>query len=344
MEPPEDIRALPKEEHRDELARRLQLARTHSRSASVALPEEEVDNATGLLATAFAQQSVYNPETHYQPVTDFQDKPEMGAAGASRPFTSPHQRFVVFTVSHLGMPPRVTVPTDARLRLYGVFADEAEARAYAGEVMAADETVNILVAPTQQWIVAVSHLEKLTPEYMDPKLEAMLRDHEATLESEEASFRRRLRGQQEEEEEEEAPADEQCEAAAAPPPPGAPVRFPRHLEIREQGYAVVSFIKDTGPPHEFAFNVWAVTETVDEASNYIRAVAGERVKDHTMFVCGLYAWLAPFAAADDVPVTHRASELNGIVRAAERSQSQVESFRRWCHESDQEAPVIDLTS
>lgn len=343
MEPPEDIRALSKEEHRDELARRLELARTHSRSGSVTVPEDE--DTTGLLASAFAQQSVCNPETHYQPVTDFQEKPEMGAVGASRPFSSPHQRFVVYTVSHVGMPPRVTVPIDARLRLYGVFADDAEARAYAEEVMAVDETVNIQIAPTQQWIVAVSHLDKLTAEYMDPKREAMLRDHEATLHAEEARFRRRLRGEEEEEATTVEPptveaAKPQCKAA---PPPGAPVRFPRHLEIREQGYAIVSFIKDTGPPHEFAFNVWAVTETVEEASNYIRGVAGERVKDHTMIVCGLYAWLSPFAATEGVPVTHRASELNGIVRAAERSQSQVESFRRWCHESDQEAPIIDLT-
>ena len=307
---------------------------------------------TNLIDEMLKKQTECDPAANFTPICQFQDRPEEGSVGLSRPFYSSSQKFVVYSVAHVELPPRVHTPEEAKLRIYGCFADEASARAYAAEVVDFDQSIAVQIGPVSEWILAASKEAHISPGYMTEKRDKLLMAYSEACEQELSEFKNRLRRRRDDD------GDEQQQA----PPPATTAeetpmktqqscissqRFPRSLEVREQQLAVVSFVDDIDPYiGEFLFTVYATFARHDEAENWIRGVAGDVIADHTFFVVSLYEWCQPSIRgnAEGMKNVHRSRELTKIVQSAETSSRQVDNFKLHCeNEGIDKIPTLQIS-
>ena len=81
--------------------------------------------------------------------------------GDDPPLENPDQRWVLFSVSHEGMPPCALDRTRPALRVYGCFADQEGARQLAASVAAQDPDCCLQLDRTHKWVLACRTLPRL---------------------------------------------------------------------------------------------------------------------------------------------------------------------------------------
>jgi len=110
-------------------------------------------------------------------------------AGTSIPFYDNAHAIVLFSISHVGMPPIAADPQAPAVRFYGCFQNRALASAFARRVVACDPTCNIQMADTHRWILACATASKCTDAaYCDTKITRLLAHHATATESTKAAF------------------------------------------------------------------------------------------------------------------------------------------------------------
>lgn len=110
-------------------------------------------------------------------------------AGTSLPFYDPAHAVVLFSVSHVGMPPIAVDPRAPAIRFYGCFENRPLASAFARRIVACDPTCNIQMADTHKWILACSTTSRCTDAaYTDAKITRLIEHHAAATESTKAAF------------------------------------------------------------------------------------------------------------------------------------------------------------
>ena len=112
--------------------------------------------------------------------------------GTSIPFHDSAQDIVLFSISHVGMPPIATNAKAPAVRFYGCFANREAASTFATRIIACDAKCNIQMASTHSWILACSNMTKCTnAQYCDNKVARLLAHHTATEELSKAAFLKR---------------------------------------------------------------------------------------------------------------------------------------------------------
>lgn len=273
------------------------------------------------------------------------------AAGADPPFELPDQKVVVYSVSHVGFPPIAKDPHNPAVRLYGLFETPEDARAYAGEVAAADPTCSVLLGAAHSWILAAKEPGRyVDAAYTRDKLERIAREHAALRARSTAEFEENRREQRT------GGSELATEETIVPPAARetrtekharrlreleeegrrASLRLPGTLTVEGQAFAVVSFVKDITPEvqegrddPEFAMRVYAAFATEADADRYVRNVAADLVTDHALDVVAMRRWLYPEdnSLEDEVSVVYRQSELTNVMQRRAAEKGEVARFR-----------------
>jgi hypothetical protein len=276
------------------------------------------------------------------------------------PFDIPDQRFVVYGLSHQGIPP---ISTEPGVRFCGVFADNAEAVHHAERISSADPDCSMLISTTKEWVTMASSFDLLSDQksYQD-HIEQILAAYRREVKRNEHEFKDRLRPQEDVENDDEKDVendgekDVEKDATETSSPDGGCNHshrscycdYPRDLEVRNQRVAVVSFLQDLiatdSEPKQPLFILWAVFDSTDEADAWIRNHAGDRIHDVDLDTVDMYEWLFPNSATDDKmsKVIYRNEEKQKIMDFVHGQASTVDSFKEFCKANSQAAPVIEI--
>ena len=272
--------------------------------------------------------------------------------GDDPPFRQVDQQFVLFSLSHVAMPPIARDPTSPGIRFYGLFETRNDARAYAGEVAQADPTCSLLITPTHTWDVAAKSLDRHKDVvYKRQKHERIALAHATLRQAGAAEFRANVAqartGSNDVPNEDSVVADEARAVRKAlhetewarklQDGRRAPARLPGTLAIEGQRYMVVTFAKDVSPEvvagdddPEFAFMVLAAFDTEAQCNRYVRNVAAEVVQDHALDVVACRQWLHPEAVEleDNVGTVYRQKELTEVMQRKKQDVGEVARYKR----------------
>jgi len=261
--------------------------------------------------------------------------------GDDPPMVDPDQRFVLFSVSHEGVPPRALDRTRPALRVYGYFPDQDEARRMAEVVAAQDPDCCLQLNRTHEWILACRTLPRLgDAAAVAAKTERLLRAHvaaqalrrdefDSTVRSmqEDRSGDRPLRETTESDDEDEPGTTKAAEAVAEVPmlPPGgrrAPTSLPACCDVSGQGVVAMSTVADAEEPEspEFLFRVYGCFANEVDADRYVRNVASVEVTEFDVDVALARKWLHPTLQMD-VKGEYRSTELTKLWTITARSPS-----------------------
>jgi hypothetical protein len=109
--------------------------------------------------------------------------------GTSIPYYDGAHAIVLFSISHVGMPPIALDPREPAVRFYGCFENRAMASAFAKRVAACDPTCNIQMGDTHKWILACSTAERCNDAaYADAKISRLVAHHAQATESTKDAF------------------------------------------------------------------------------------------------------------------------------------------------------------
>jgi hypothetical protein len=272
--------------------------------------------------------------------------------GPDPPFRSPAQRFVLYSISHVGMPPIAKDPTNPGIRLYGLMESRDECKRYAAEVNAADPTCSLLITDTHRWDIAVCAPDRLTdPDYKPAKLKRIAKAHailRANTTSEfKSNVKARATGRENPVNEETAVSAETREVRRAlhqatwdrtmSSGRQAPTRLPGTLAMEDQRYAVVCFMHDLSEKvvegdddPEPAFMVLAAFGTDAECNRYIRNVAADEIQDHDMDIVEMRRWLHPeqVGLSEAVSTEYRHKELTKIMNQHKKDGAMASTFKK----------------
>lgn len=274
------------------------------------------------------------------------------AIGEDPPFRAADHMWVLYSLSHVGMPPMAQDPSNPAVRFYGLFESHEDANEYATELHAADPACCILLSPTHQWMVAVKSSERHNDvEYKAGKLRRIAEAHAALRKASTAEFRANVDkgqtgGQDLPTEDTAVPDDARDRRRAQYDDTWAGLqqdgkkatnRLPGSLAIEGQRHAVCCFAKDVTPEvvageddPEFAFMVLAAFDTEAECDRYIRNVAAERIQDQALDVITLRRWIFPEhpELEENVAVVYRHKELTEVMQRKKADVGEVERFKR----------------
>lgn len=290
--------------------------------------------------------------------TDFVGKCGFYNAGCTPDvFVDTDQMVFVFSISHESIPPRSRDATDPGVRIYGAFPTQDLAIEFAHELATKDNEISVLTAPMREWNVMSSSVEMLqnTEAVSDIKRQ-ILETHETRLQRNKDEFEAKraqietndkesVRGRGSEEGKQKKKysikeMDDECKLYKK--------RFDRSCEIRNQNFAVVSFLSDNlnddGDRKHPLFCVWKCFDTEQKASEWIVNVGGNHVKDYDMDIVCLYEWLHPqyIQTSSFDKIQYRNAEQDKIMNFQLGQKSVVEGFKRECEESGCETPYIDI--
>ena len=292
---------------------------------------------------------------------------------SNEPFKDPTQRFVVFNLSHIGVPPRVTDGGDPGIRLCGVFTTQEEAVHHAKGLAATDPDCSVLLTPTHEWSVMCSTLDMMADIEAIGRLKTeRLEEHQKQIKAHREDFERRRSDLGEEEggvdvhdqiggsDDKERSKDDDSVVDVGDVTQREDVAkeavsterreylgsFRRDAELREQSVAVVSFLPDASgaSPAHTMFCVWRVFSTEADAEDWILNVAGNHVSDFSFDTVSLYEWLKPqsIETSDIRKVTYRNKEQANIMTFASNQRSTIDSFKQECTKKGHNTPYIDI--
>lgn len=269
--------------------------------------------------------------------------------GSDPPFQNEEQQWVLFSVSHVGMPPRSRRADRPALRVYGCFPTREEAMEYAARLTQYDKTCNLQLNRTHEWILACRDPTRLADEeYVRRKTQRLLKAHMERLVSSDKNFEEtKLKMQQDTSkpmvedgvipsDSEEEEWEEQAEGCDEDPgiPEGAiaaPQTLPGSCEVAGQRQLCICFIDDKEDEQEpeFLFQVLQCFATDAEADRYVRNVASPRIQDVDIDLVTTLRWLFPTAPMDEsVRKEYRSSELTAIMDYRRNEPRKVEELRR----------------
>lgn len=269
--------------------------------------------------------------------------------GTSLPFHDTEHSIVLFSTSHIGMPPIATDPKTPAVRFYGCFKNRTQAAAFAQRIAACDPTCNIQMGDTHKWILACSSASKCTDAtYCDAKIDRLIAHHAAATQSARKAFMERTEAlksagpgpdrqgdtqKTDETAHKSAPATNTDSIAPdthqATQVPTSDTKEEPHTARRDtngsfldascmlafQTVLCVAFVKDeidTDIP-EFMFKVLRSCKDEAEASGYIKVVASKHITDHPIDVVDLCAWGFP-QTDESIQTTYRNKQLDEIMQ------------------------------
>ncbi len=272
--------------------------------------------------------------------------------GPDPPFRSADQRFLLYGVSHAGMPPIAKDPTNPGVRFFALLPTREECHDHAAEVQAVDPTCSLLITDTHRWDIAVREPARLTdPHYKEGKIRRIAEAHATLRASNTSEFRSNVKdhktGGKETTNEETVVSDEMREVRRALHESRweplvkngrrAKTRLPGTLVLDEQRFAVVSFMHDLSPEvvegdddPEPAFMVLAAFHSKDECRRYICNVAADHIEDHDMDVVDMCQWLHPetVGLSEQVSTVYRHKELTEIMSQHKKDACDVDRFKQ----------------
>lgn len=272
------------------------------------------------------------------------------------------QNFVVFTISHVGIPPITTNVSNPGLRIYGAFKTLDSATAYAKEFTEHDPACSILIAPMREWTVACSSIPMVSDVGgVNEFKQRLLERYEQNVQDRRDEFTRRLERDRSMIEEDvggnrsshhnvddepdlgwgggEGERTAKSEDVNNPQQVGGyeyNKDVARAFERRSQNLAVISIIRDdyndellgkTGIAH-CMFNIWACFDTQDAADTWIRNVGGDAILNHNLYIVSLYEWIFPQTQSDaDMNVVYRNSEQHKLITWMSAQKNVVKQFQ-----------------
>lgn len=253
------------------------------------------------------------------------------------------QNFVLYSVSHVQMPPIAEIASEPAIRFYGCFPTEQECIEHAAQVSALDSSCNLQMSRTHTWNLAAKSPERISDDKACREhIDLLLCKHEENLELNTKEFKenveKRRGGEKDpERESQQKEIESRQEMAATVHKNEATVlrkapRLPRGGEARDQNYCVCSFLPDKLQPiPEFAWKVYACFADTATCNTYIRNTLGLSVKDHDIDVCVLAEWLQPQNVDRSKLRSEiwRAGELGSIMQQHKSQPGKVESFKKW---------------
>lgn len=276
------------------------------------------------------------------------------------PYEMPNQHAVVISFATPQLTP-ITHPRNTAIKICGVFPSTESATEFAcSELM--DFGDSLAVRSTREWHIVPESADR-TDTDLRHKKERILQEHKVALESGAREFDERVKcttvrntsGESTQQEEDVAhprlePSPDNLSDGARNEGLAKNKRHPRGLEIRDQIYAVASFIDDRtnlGACNEFVFKIHGVFPTEHDASVYMVNTAAGVEKDVDMYIVPCYEWLAPSkleAHADNGKVYYRNRELQGLMRGAMGNRAKVDSYEAQCTREGMEPAVTRIES
>ena len=264
----------------------------------------------------------------------------VGDGQLAGPFVRPDQLWVLYSISHVYMSPVCKDPRNPGVRIYGVFETNEDARDHAN-LISAEDKCSLLISPTHEWIVGASQPDRYDQRIAAPHIEKLLDANLAKRASERTKFEENVSKKTVPYEGKKEDEDDQASGDAAD---GEELsegmtrakKLPRTLGVREQSYAVVSFLPDTTRSSpEFIFRVYACFEMQSDADRYVRNVAADHVKELDIDVVSLCEWLHPQTVqGKNLPKeVFRAGELDSIMSWHRSQPEEVDKFKRWRDEN-----------
>lgn len=277
------------------------------------------------------------------------------------PFELPEQRFVLYSVSHVCMPPIAEDCTQPGIRLYGTFASREDALDHAREVQRVDGSCNLQLSATHTWFCMAASPDRVADDaacraHVTAVLDAETarRDHANQEFEKNRSKHSGGAGADPSRQAQTAEAARRAvEAAKQMKPDGTDAaslrrapKLGRAAEVRDQSFLVASFLPDVVQDlPEPLVRVYAAFGTEEEADVYVRNVVGEHVTDVDVYVVSACEWLHPQAidASKIKSEVFRATELSRIMDNHKSQPSQVEKFRAW-REAPPAAPELEAAA
>jgi len=288
----------------------------------------------------------------------------------SAPLVDERQRFVVYNMSHKGIPPVAVDPRKPGLRILRAFPDNESAVSYASEMADKDPTTSLMVAPSASWMLAPPSFDVLgSPEEESATLRQLLDRYRDTMEYQKQEFQQRV---QRKEEQLKGTAD--AEKAAKDPKTQSEPRsrksqgaarnaarskamgggdsfeaFRDRLEPsdedKDQQFAVVALATDPASSDElmYAFQFLQSFESEKDADAFVRNTAGPQYKQFDLVVFRCYRWATVNSDSKSISVHYRDEKLDKILQHREDQQQEVNNYRQECHDLNDDGPsTIDI--
>ena len=263
------------------------------------------------------------------------------------PFHLPGQDWLLYSVSHVMMPPVSEDPRAPAVRIYGTFESAEEAIAHGRQVSLVDPTTNLQVARTHQWVCMSASPERLRDTAaVDAHVRKVVQRYEADRKVAGEEFERSVskheagRGLSPDAAvEEKALAERAVRAAttlrgeeASGRPLTKATRLPRNAEVRDQTHLVCGFLPDPlQAVPEPLFVCLGAFPTQQDCDLYVRNTAGEHVRDVDLYAVSACEWLFP-QRIDGAKITsevYRSAELSNVMSNHKSQPQKVEAYRKW---------------
>ena len=249
------------------------------------------------------------------------------------------QKVVLYSISSVGMGPRVTDCRDPGVRIYGCFATPEEALAVGEEIRAHSPECSMLVGHVGGWLLAASSAQSMQEH--EERVQARIEAHRAREENIVEEHETRVQQARDAPAGEVPPVQEQMSVdtpAATGSDDKAPrlvSRVPADIRTPQQTVAVCAFVRDLAADAdptavvEFAFCVYGVFRDEETASAYIRNDLQHAVSDIDLHIVDLHEWLRYSSLTSRGVRTHyRNQELENIVTRASTNDRRVRDATR----------------
>ena len=247
--------------------------------------------------------------------------------GSALPFKDNKHNFFLFSISHTGVPPIATDPTNPAIRIYGTFASAVAAKNHAARIMKADPTCHLGIGETHKWTLVANTIKSLQDEkYVNDKTSKLLKRHEIELSVREAKFKQHqeeLRNATVIKDEvpletgklDESEPDNMENTTIEEVDSNLPVLTSDCIPVNQSVYCV-SFVNDDPAEDvpEFLFKVYRTCRDDTEADGYVRNVASRNVIDNDIYVVDTGEWVHPLTDSKYVPKTYRDKRLNDMMK------------------------------
>ena len=216
-------------------------------------------------------------------------------SGNDPPFEMEDQKYMLFSMSHVGFAPLCEKKHAPSFRIYGTFPDEQSALNHARTVQSVDPDCSLLLNQTHRWLCGVATPDRLTDsEHVTRHAEALLELIAKTREESTRQFNENVSQHKTGEVVELPTVSESADALDTCQMSKTAHKIGTGAEVRGQRFVVLTIIPDVlSEDHEYLFRVYGCFETEDEANAYIRNVAGDAVRDYDIDIVSACEWVYP---------------------------------------------------
>jgi hypothetical protein len=249
-------------------------------------------------------------------------------------FELPEQTCFLYSLSNTGFGP-ICEHENPGIRIYGAFASAEEAVEHVEIVRQYDASCSMMIGQIQNWHAAVCDpTEYADADFVCQHIDKLLKMHTQHLDENAATFHENV-------EEQKAGSTTEPEAnkqeASETKSRGKTHRLPVGAEVRDQRFAVVSFVRDDATPPRFLFTIYGFFATEVDCNRYVRNAAGEQVTDHDICVVSTCQWLFPQKVRSaQIREVYRDDELNRIMGHHKKQPAEVKRYKDWKTKSEAE--------